>query len=95
MHLDADLLFDLVYGAWSVPDIAFILLYAVAEARAESSLPALRTFVIDVISGNADEWEKMAREKDAEKLKAAKMGSTYIRQWIVESQGQAGTSPQS
>ena len=67
---------------------------AVAEVRAKRSLPALRTFVIDVISGNADAWEELAEEKDAEKLKVAKMGSTYIRRWIVESQGQAGASPQ-
>ena len=66
----------------------------VASARAEKSLPALRTFVIDVISGKADAWEELAGENDAEKLKVAKMGSTYIRRWIVESQGQAGASRQ-
>jgi pantetheine-phosphate adenylyltransferase len=83
VHLDADLLFDLVYGAWSVlTSNSFVC--AVAEARAEKSLPALRTFVIDVISGNAEEWEELAREKDTEKLKVAKIGSTYIRRWIVE-----------
>ena len=69
---------------------------AVAEARAGKSLPALRTFVIDVISGNEDAWEALAGEKDAEKLKVAKMGSTYIRRWIMESQGEgeAGASTQ-
>lgn len=55
-------------------------------------MPALRTFVIDVISGNADGWEELAGENDAEKLKVAKMGSTYIREWIVEKQGQAGAA---
>jgi len=61
--------------------------------RAEKSLPALRTFIIDVISGNADDYEELASEEDAERLKVAKMGSTYIRRWVVGSQ--AGASPQS
>jgi pantetheine-phosphate adenylyltransferase len=63
---------------------------AVAKVRGDRSLPTLTTFIIDVISGNADE---LAGEEDAEKLKVAKIGSTYIRRWIVESQ--AGAPPQS
>lgn len=53
-------------------------LFTVAKHRAEKSLPALETFVIDVISGQ----ESLENEEDAEKLKTAKMSSTFIREWI-------------
>jgi pantetheine-phosphate adenylyltransferase len=46
-------------------------------------LPALETFVINVISGDAEKRD-LAGEDDTEKLKAAKMSSTYIREWIVK-----------
>jgi pantetheine-phosphate adenylyltransferase len=68
-------------------DVGIHLSFAVAKVRGKKSLPALTTFAIDVISGNADECEELAGEEDVEKLKVAKMGSTYIRRWIVESQG--------
>jgi hypothetical protein len=45
-------------------------------------LPRLATYVIDVISGEAD--QDLAAEEDSEKMKTAKMSSTYIRAWIAK-----------
>jgi len=45
-------------------------------------LPALATYVIDVISGDRD--RDLAAEEDSEKLKTGKMSSTYIREWIAQ-----------
>jgi hypothetical protein len=53
---------------------------AVASHRAEHSLPALQTFIIDVISSDNTNIE------DAEMLKSAKISSTFIREWIVKNQ---------
>ncbi|KAH9901542.1 Nucleotidylyl transferase [Cubamyces lactineus] len=55
---------------------------AIAKRREEQSLPALRTFVIDVISAT----EASVDAEDAALLKTAKMSSTYIREWIVKNQ---------
>lgn len=55
---------------------------AIDKVRRERSLPPLKTYVIDVIAG--DSGRDLAEEEDAEALKAAKMSSTYIRQWIVQ-----------
>lgn len=52
----------------------------VDKIREENKLPALRTFVIDVISAQ----ETSIPEDDADKLKVAKMSSTAIRQWIAD-----------
>ena len=53
---------------------------AVHKLRAEKGLPALRTFVIDVISST----EASLDDRDAAALKNTKMSSTFIRQWIVQ-----------
>ena len=42
-------------------------------------MPALRTFVIDVISAT----EASVDAEDAAALRTAKMSSTYIREWLV------------
>lgn len=55
---------------------------SISTLRGERHLPALATYVIDVISGDAE--QDLAAEEDAEKLKTAKMGSTYIREWIAK-----------
>ncbi|KAG8807060.1 hypothetical protein FRC17_004671 [Serendipita sp. 399] len=55
---------------------------SIAKLRHERNLPGLETYVIEVISGNAT--DELVGEEDAEKLKTAKMSSSYIRQWIVE-----------
>jgi phosphopantetheine adenylyltransferase len=52
----------------------------VDKIREENNLPALRTFVIDVISAQ----ETSIPGDDADKLKVAKMSSTAIRQWIAD-----------
>jgi len=52
---------------------------SIASHRASHSLPALRTFVIDVISSESSSLDS----EDAEKLKQTKMSSTFIREWIV------------
>lgn len=52
----------------------------VDKRRKEVSLPPLRTFVIDVISAT----ESSVDAEDAALLKAAKLSSTYIREWIVK-----------
>lgn len=61
---------------------------AVAKRREEQALPALRTFVIDVISAT----EASVDAEDAAVLRTAKMSSTYIREWIVKNQKQATDS---
>lgn len=53
--------------------------YLVASHRASHSLPALRTFIIDVISSDSSSLDS----EDAEMLKQTKMSSTFIREWIV------------
>ncbi|KAG8847921.1 hypothetical protein FRB91_011322 [Serendipita sp. 411] len=55
---------------------------SIAKLRHERGLPALETYVIEVIS--SDGTEGLVGEQDAEKLRTAKMSSSYIRQWIVE-----------
>ncbi|KAJ8454796.1 hypothetical protein ONZ51_g12823 [Trametes cubensis] len=57
---------------------------AIAKRREEQNLPALRTFVIDVISAT----EASVDAEDAALLKTAKMSSTYIREWIVKNRRQ-------
>lgn len=57
--------------------------HPVHKLRAEKSLPALETFVIDVISST----EASVDDEDAEVLKNTKLSSTFIRQWIVEHPG--------
>jgi pantetheine-phosphate adenylyltransferase len=54
----------------------------VDKIRVENKLPPLRTFVIDVISPT----ETSVAGEDAEVLKAAKMSSTAIREWIAQHQ---------
>ncbi|KIM65345.1 hypothetical protein SCLCIDRAFT_1212514 [Scleroderma citrinum Foug A] len=51
---------------------------AIAKERARKGLPALETFVIDVISADSDKLD----HEDAELLRQTKMSSTYIREWI-------------
>jgi pantetheine-phosphate adenylyltransferase len=58
----------------------------VDKCREEKGLPRLRTFVIDVISHSSHRLEA----EDVETLKQAKLGSTYIRQWIVSRQKREG-----
>ncbi len=55
----------------------------VAKHRGEKSLPPLVPFVIDVISGDSRETSNLT-DQDTEKQNAAKMSSTYIREWIVK-----------
>ncbi|CAK5277353.1 unnamed protein product [Mycena citricolor] len=91
-----DLVYDLVeisdvYGptGWD-PDIQALVVSketlsgadAIATHRAAQNLPALETFVIDVISTTSTSLS----ETDADALRQAKMSSTYIRQWIAENQ---------
>ncbi|KAI0672950.1 Nucleotidylyl transferase [Trametes maxima] len=57
---------------------------SIAKHREAQALPALRTFVIDVISAT----EASVDAEDAALLKTAKMSSTYIREWIVKSKQQ-------
>ncbi|KAL1944709.1 hypothetical protein VTO73DRAFT_3139 [Trametes versicolor] len=61
---------------------------SIAKRREEQALPALRTFVIDVISAT----EASVDAEDAAVLRTAKMSSTYIREWIVKNQKQATDS---
>lgn len=51
----------------------------VHKERARKGLPALETFVIDVISSDSSKLD----HEDAEILKQTKMSSTFIRQWIA------------
>ncbi|TBU49140.1 Nucleotidylyl transferase [Dichomitus squalens] len=55
---------------------------SIAKKREEMSLQPLRPFVIDVISAT----EAIVDSGDAAVLRAAKMSSTYIREWIVKKQ---------
>ncbi|TFK92298.1 Nucleotidylyl transferase [Polyporus arcularius HHB13444] len=64
---------------------------SIAKRREELALPALRTFVIDVISAT----ESSVDAEDAALLKTAKMSSTYIREWIVKNQGNDKTGARS
>ncbi|KAI5826059.1 regulator of mushroom formation [Schizophyllum commune Tattone D] len=59
---------------------------AIATHRAEKGLPALRTFVIDVISPTSHKLDA----EDEHALRETKMGSTFIRQWILEQQQRRG-----
>ncbi|KAF7440633.1 hypothetical protein PC9H_000979 [Pleurotus ostreatus] len=52
---------------------------AIAKHREAHSLPALQTFVIDVISSSDAKLE----HDDIEMLKQTKMSSTFIREWIA------------
>ncbi|KAI0320114.1 hypothetical protein OF83DRAFT_1106675 [Amylostereum chailletii] len=52
---------------------------AIDKHRAASSLPPLKTFVIDVISHNSARLD----DADVEILKQTKMSSTFIRGWIA------------
>ncbi|KAH8827021.1 hypothetical protein DL96DRAFT_1669731 [Flagelloscypha sp. PMI_526] len=52
---------------------------AIATHRQKHNLPALETFVIDVISATSESLD----HANVEELKEAKMSSTYIREWIV------------
>ena len=56
----------------------------VTKYRAEHNLPALQTFLIDVISATTASLD----HEDAEWLKKHKLSSTYIRQWIVDNNKQ-------
>ncbi|TFY67042.1 hypothetical protein EVJ58_g1878 [Rhodofomes roseus] len=62
---------------------------SIHKHREENGLPALRTFVIDVISSS----EASLDDRDAEALKNTKMSSTFIRQWIVETRARIDRSP--
>ncbi len=53
----------------------------VAKLRGERGLGSLETYVIDVISGDGS--GDLVGEEDAERLRTAKMSSTYIRRWIA------------
>jgi hypothetical protein len=61
-------------------DLVVILVHA---HRQEKSLPALQTFTIDVISSDHPNLD----HEDQEMLKATKISSTFIREWIVKNQG--------
>jgi pantetheine-phosphate adenylyltransferase len=77
-------------GMWvAFPGGVLIFIGAqVDKCREEKGLPALKTFVIDVISHSSRRLDV----EDVETLKQAKMSSTYIRQWIVSRQNRgAGT----
>lgn len=52
----------------------------VESYRKEKDLPALQTFVIDVISPTSSNLD----HEDAEMLKQTKMSSTFIREWIAK-----------
>ncbi len=56
-----------------------LVLIKVAKYREAHSLPALQTFVIDVISSSDAKLE----HDDIEMLKQTKMSSTFIREWIA------------
>jgi hypothetical protein len=53
---------------------------AVASQRAAQNLPALETFIIDVISAT----EASLEHDDAAWLAKMKLSSTFIRGWIAE-----------
>jgi hypothetical protein len=56
----------------------------VAAHRAKHALPPLQTFTIDVISPDHASLD----HEDSEMLKATKMSSTFIREWIVKHQSE-------
>jgi hypothetical protein len=68
---------------------------AVDQVREANGLTKLRTYVIDLISGNHDssgsgvelddDQKSLLVESSAnpEKLKELKLGSTFIRQWLA------------
>jgi hypothetical protein len=56
---------------------------SVATHREKQSLPPLQTFIIDVISAD----DPNVDHEDEQMMKAAKLSSTYIRDWIVKNQG--------
>ncbi|KAF9246458.1 hypothetical protein BU15DRAFT_70545 [Melanogaster broomeanus] len=90
----ADLDYDLVniqdvYGPTGTdPDIQALVVSketlagaaAIHKERARKGLPALQTFVIDVISADSAKLD----HEDVELLKQTKMSSTFIREWIVK-----------
>ena len=53
---------------------------SVATHREKEALPPLQMFIIDVISSDNPNVD----HEDAEMLKATKMSSTFIREWIVK-----------
>ncbi|KAF8969624.1 hypothetical protein BDZ97DRAFT_1902409 [Flammula alnicola] len=57
---------------------------AIAKHREAHNLPALQTFLIDVISAT----EMSLDHEDEDWLKAHKLSSTFIRQWIVDNNKQ-------
>ncbi|KAF8971573.1 hypothetical protein BDZ97DRAFT_1787150 [Flammula alnicola] len=57
---------------------------AIAKHREACNLPALQTFLIDVISATNMSLD----HDDADWLKAHKLSSTFIRQWIVDNNKQ-------
>lgn len=57
-----------------------MLVHSVDKERSRKDLPALQTFVIDVISADSPKLD----HEDAELLKQTKMSSTFIREWIVK-----------
>jgi len=63
-----------------IADDAVMTPLPVAKYRAQHNLPALQTFLIDVISSTTASLD----HEDAEWLKKHKLSSTYIRQWIVD-----------
>ncbi|CCM06878.1 uncharacterized protein FIBRA_09186 [Fibroporia radiculosa] len=87
-----------VYGptAWD-PDVQALVVSketlpgasSIHAHRKDKGLPPLETFVIDVISAT----EASIDDADAERLKSAKMSSTYIRQWIVDHQARPEKIP--
>ncbi|KAH9952105.1 Nucleotidylyl transferase [Amylocystis lapponica] len=88
LHCDVVPISD-VYGptGWD-PDIQALVVSketlpgasSIHKHREEKGLPPLRTFVIDVISST----EASVDSEDADVLKRAKMSSTFIREWIVQ-----------
>jgi len=98
----ADLNYDLVsikdvYGPTGTdPDIHALVVSretlggaaAIDKERAHKGLPALQTFVIDVISASSAKLD----HEDVELLKQTKMSSTFIREWIVKRSCSAGDS---
>ncbi|TRM62564.1 hypothetical protein BD626DRAFT_569714 [Schizophyllum amplum] len=62
---------------------------AIAKHREEKGLPALQTFVIDVISPTSH----LLDAEDEHALRETKMSSTFIRQWIIEQQQQEDSHP--
>ncbi|KAF9558018.1 Nucleotidylyl transferase [Agrocybe pediades] len=84
---------DDVYGptGWD-PDVQALVVSketvggaeAIAKHRAEKNLPPLQPFLIDVISATSASLD----HEDVNFLKEHKLGSSYIRQWIVDNNKQ-------